>query len=80
MALASCSWWIVRSTFRNGTKMYTIAGPQKPLSLVRPDRGRHVTLSYASPISTEYWDDDGSASYRAMFERLEREGVVMELD
>jgi hypothetical protein len=35
-------------------------------------------MSYDSPISTEYWDDDGSPEYRAMFERIEREGIVLE--
>ena len=34
--------------------------------------------NYVAPITTEYWDDDGSAEYRAMFGRIEREGIVLE--
>ena len=70
--------WIVKSQFKNGTKMYHIADPPCPSFLCRPDRTRHIDLSYDSPVSTEYWDDDGSPEYRAMFERLEREGMVLE--
>ena len=35
-------------------------------------------MSYVSPIETEYWDDDGSEEYRAMFARIEREGMVLD--
>ena len=35
-------------------------------------------MSYVAPIETEYWDNDGSAEYRALFERIEREGMVLE--
>jgi hypothetical protein len=35
-------------------------------------------MSYNAPISTEYWDDDGSTEYREMVARLEQEGVVLE--
>ena len=35
-------------------------------------------MSYCWPISTEYWDDDGSLAYKRMFERIEREGMVLE--
>ena len=27
---------------------------------------------------TDYWEDDGTEEYRAMFERIEREGIVLE--
>ncbi len=35
-------------------------------------------MSYASPISTDYWDDDGSAEYKKIFARIEQEGVILE--
>ena len=35
-------------------------------------------MSYEAPIETDYWDFDGTPEYRAMFERLEREGIVLE--
>ena len=46
--------------------------------MVRPDRRRMIPMTYDAPIETEYWDDDGTPDYRAMFERLEREGMVLE--
>ncbi len=47
-------------------------------NLVRPDWTRGlIPLSYDVPIRTEYWDDDGTPEYREMFERLEREGMVL---
>ena len=70
--------WILKSTFENGTKQFMIASPDDSILLVRPDRARHIPMSYDSPISTEYWDDDGTPEYRAMFARLEREGLVLE--
>jgi hypothetical protein len=45
--------------------------------MVRPDIRRLIPMSYVAPIETEYWDNDGSAEYRAMFERIEREGIVL---
>ena len=70
--------WILKSQFKNGAKMYHIIGPGKSINMVRPDIARQISHSYAAPISTEYWDDDGTAEYRTMFERLEREVVVLE--
>jgi len=35
-------------------------------------------MRYDAPISTDYWDDDGTDAYREMFARIEREGVVLE--
>ena len=46
--------------------------------MVRPDHNRLMPMSYAAPIETEYWDDDGTEEYRAMFGRIEREGIVLE--
>ena len=71
--------WILKSRFKNGTRMYNIADPDESIFMVRPDRRRGlVPMSYAAPIETEYWDDDGSEEYRAMFSRIEREGIVLE--
>ncbi len=72
--------WIIKSRFKNGTKMYNIADPKRSLFMVRPDRisRRLSPMSYSWPISTEYWDDDGSLAYKTMFERIEREGMVLE--
>ena len=38
--------------------------------MVRPDRRRGmVPMRYDAPITTDYWDDDGSDAYREMFAR-----------
>jgi len=70
--------WILKSTFASGARMYNLHDPADSLFMVRPDRRRQVTLSYAAPISTEYWDDDGSSAFAALKARLEREGMVLE--
>ena len=70
--------WIIRSRFANGARMYNIADPAESIFMVRPDRRRLIPMSYDAPIETDYWDDDGSPEYRAMFERIEREGMVLE--
>jgi galactonate dehydratase len=70
--------WILKSRFKNGARMYNIADVANPIFMVRPDVARQIDMSYDAPISTEYWDDDGSPEYRAMFERVEREGMVLE--
>ena len=46
--------------------------------LVRPDLSRLLPMRYAEPITTEYWDDDGTPEYAAMIGRLDKEGVVLE--
>jgi L-alanine-DL-glutamate epimerase-like enolase superfamily enzyme len=70
--------WIIKSQFKNGARMYHIADPNNSLFMVRPDRSRLIPMSYNSPISTEYWDPDGSAAYKQMFARIEQEGMVLE--
>ena len=70
--------WIIKSRFENGTRMYHIADPKASIFMVRPDRRRLISMSYAAPIRTDYWDDDGTPEFRAMFERIEREGMVLE--
>jgi len=70
--------WIIKTRYKNGTMMYNIADPKQSIFMVRPDVRRLVPMSYNAPLSTEYWDDDGSAEYRAMFQRIESEGAVLE--
>lgn len=70
--------WIIASRFKNGTRMYHIADPDNSIFMVRPDCKRLIPMSYDAPVSTEYWDDDGSPAYQAMFQRMEQEGVVLE--
>lgn len=70
--------WVIRSRFANGVRMYHLGDPEQSIFMVRPDTRRLLPLSYASPISTDYWDDDGSPEYRAVRERLAREGAILE--
>ena len=69
--------WIIKTRFANGTRMYNIHDPEQSLFMVRPDRWRLIPMSYDSPLTTEYWDDDGSEEYRKMFARIEKEGIVL---
>ena len=78
MKLPEKEKWIIKSQFKNGTKMYHIADPKQSIFMVRPDHSRFIPMSYDAPISTEYWDDDGTSQYKGMFERIEREGMVLE--
>ena len=77
LKLPEQSKWIIKTRFANGTMMYNIADPKQSIFMVRPDRRRLIPMSYESPLTTEYWDDDGSAEYRAMFKRIEQQGVVL---
>ena len=70
--------WIIKSQFKNGTRMYHIADPKNSIFMVRPDRSRLIPMSYNSPISTDYWDQDGTVAYKQMFARIEQEGMVLE--
>ena len=72
--------WIIKSRFANGTRMYNVHDRDRHRHfLVRPDwRGGLLPMSYAAPIETEYWDDDGTPEYREMLERIEREGMILE--
>lgn len=70
--------WIVRSAFASGARMYNLHDPANSLFMVRPDSRREIALSYDSPISTEYWDDDGSPEFARMKKRIETEGMVLE--
>ncbi|MBM80264.1 MAG: hypothetical protein CMJ78_06675 [Planctomycetaceae bacterium] len=70
--------WIIRSQFANGAKMYNIADPKQNIFMVRPDVRKLIPMSYASPISSTWWDDDGSPEYKQIFKRIEKEGIVLE--
>jgi hypothetical protein len=69
--------WIIKTTFDNGTKMFNIADPEDSIFMVRPDRRRLLPVRYDHPLTTEYWDDDGSVEYKQMFARIERDGVIL---
>jgi galactonate dehydratase len=72
------SQWIVKSRFANTTRMYHVHDPDDSLFMVRPDKARQISFRYDSPIETEYWDDDGSEQYRQTFDRIKREGMILE--
>ena len=72
--------WIIKSRYVNGTRLYCPYDPESSRHfLVRPDWKRGlVPFSFCAPITTEYWDDDGSPEFAQMYARLEREGMVLE--
>lgn len=70
--------WIIKTRFGSGATMYNIADPKESIFMVRPDVRRLIPMSYYAAVTTEYWDDDGSVEYQAMFARIEKEGVVLE--
>ena len=69
--------WIIENTFKNGTRMYNLVTPDKPHFMVRPDWSGALPMSYAAPVETEYWDDDGSREFAEMRQRIEREDTVL---
>ena len=71
--------FIIVSRYDNGTTLYARPDPENPHFMVRPDWSRELMpVSFAAPLKTRYWDDDGSAEFGAMMARLEREGAVLE--
>ena len=73
--------YILRTRFKNGTIMYYLMRPPKTSHfMVLPHRWRLIPLSFDSPLSTDYWDDDGTPEYRAMFKRLEAEEMVLKTE
>jgi L-alanine-DL-glutamate epimerase-like enolase superfamily enzyme len=70
--------WIIKTRFSNGTMMYNLADTADSLFMVRPDKRRLMTPSYDAPLTTKYWDPDGTPEFKEMFERLEKEGMVLE--
>ena len=70
--------WIVKSRFANGVRMYNVADGKRHF-MVRPDWTRSgIPMSYNAPITTEYWDDDNSSNFRNLYERIYREGMIIE--
>ena len=75
------SWkkWICRTRFQNGATMHFLADPEiRHFPLGKPGRDHQIPLSYASPIETEYWDEDGTPEFTEMLARLGREGMVLQ--
>ena len=70
--------WIIKTTYKNGTRMFNIADPAESIFMVRPDRRKLLPFSYDAPVSTEWWDDDGSKMYKEMFSKIQKHGVVLE--
>ena len=69
--------FILKTRFDNGTMMYNVGDPKNAHFMVLPNSRKLIPFSFDAPISTEYWDDDGSAEYRAMSQRLETEKMVL---
>ena len=69
--------FILKSRFKNDTLMYNIGDPKDAHFMVLPNGRRLIPFAFDAPITTEYWDDDGSAEYRAMFKRLQAEKMVL---
>ena len=69
--------YILKTRFRNGTTMYNIMSPEKSHFMVLPNRWRLMPMSFDWPVSSQYWDDDGSEEFRAMFRRLQTEEMVL---
>jgi L-alanine-DL-glutamate epimerase-like enolase superfamily enzyme len=72
--------WIIRTRYANGTTMYNIADPKNSIFMVRPDHRRLAPMSYSAPLSTDYWDNDGTEQYRMMFAQIEKDGIVLVRD
>ena len=61
--------------------MYYLMRPPKTSHFMGlPHRWRLIPMSFDSPLSTDYWDDDGTPEYRAMFKRLEAEDMVLKTE
>lgn len=69
--------WILKSTYTNGTQRYDLVTPEKGHFLVRPDWSQAAPASFAAPLSTEYWDDDGSEEFSRMCQRLAQESTLL---
>ena len=78
LELAPQPKWIIKSRFANGSTMYNLGDTSQQIFMVRPDVRRLATLSYDSPVTTEYWDPDGTPAFTSMMQRLEKEGMVLE--
>jgi len=73
--------FIIVSKYDHGPTLYTRPDPENPHFMVRPDWSRSLMpLSFAAPLKTEYWDDDGSDEFNAMMSRIEKEDAVLEAE
>ncbi|HCL30220.1 MAG TPA: hypothetical protein DIC52_17535 [Candidatus Latescibacteria bacterium] len=71
--------FIIRTRYRNGTLLQTRPDPANPHFMVRPDWSRELMpMSYAAPLASDYWDDDGSEAFAATYRRIEEEGALIE--
>lgn len=70
--------WIIKTRFANGTMMYNRASTSEPIYMVRPDTRGEITLGYDMPVTTEWWDPDGTPAFRSMMDRLVNQGMVLE--
>ncbi|MBM3804587.1 MAG: hypothetical protein FJW26_20015 [Acidimicrobiia bacterium] len=70
--------WIIKTRYANGAMMYNLADPKESIFMVRPDVRRLITPSYNAPVTTEWWDPDGTPEFARMMQRLEKEGMVLE--
>jgi len=70
--------FIIISRFDNGATLYTSPDPNNPHFMVRPDWSRTLMpMSFAAPLTSEYWDDDGSDAFDEMMTRIRQEGAVL---
>ena len=69
--------FILKTRFANGTMMYNVGDPKNAHFMVLPNRRKLIPFRFDAPISTEYWDEDGSAEYRLLMNRLKTEKMVL---
>ena len=71
--------FVIKTRFENGTVMHSRPDPENPHFMVRPDWSRRMMpVSFAAPLSSEYWDDDGSLEWKTMWDSIEPGGAVLE--
>jgi len=46
--------------------------------MVLPHRWRLIPMAFDAPLSTDYWDNDGSPEFQSMMKRLESEAMVLQ--
>ena len=73
--------FILRTRFKNGAVMYNLMKPPETRHLmVLPHRWRLIPMAFDAPLSTEYWDNDGTPEFQAMMKRLEAEAMVLQYE
>ena len=71
--------FIIVCKYDNGSTLHTRPDPENPHFMVRPDWSRMLMpMSFVAPLTTEYWDDDGSDEFNGMMARIEEAGAVLE--